>query len=34
MIRHGERTDKSDLAEEQARVEIEHDCPLTKLGVS
>ena len=34
MIRHGERTDNSNLPEELARVENEHDCPLTYLGVS
>ena len=34
MIRHGERTDSSNLAEERARVENPHDCPLTNLGVS
>lgn len=34
MIRHGERTDCSNLPEERARVENKHDCPLTYLGVS
>ena len=34
MIRHGERTDCSNLPEELARVEKSYDCPLTHLGVS
>ena len=34
MVRHGERCDNSNLQEEQARIEIMHDAPLTHLGVS
>ena len=34
MIRHGERTDCSNLPEERARIENIYDCPLTYLGVS
>ena len=34
MIRHGERTDCSNLEEEMSRIENQYDCPLTNLGVS
>lgn len=34
FVRHGERSDKSDIEEERARIDNLHDCPLTHLGVS